>query len=500
MKLTAFVAGMAFPLALIADSKITTRYQMAGQSSESTAYSKGQRTRFEPSAGVILIQQCDTKRMIAIDSNSRTYTISPLDVPVPTAELASAAVEGKGDQILHKITLTGTGETRPAFGRTARRIKTVTLTEPGPQACERRRTKVETDGWYIDAEHTAACSLGGPEPPQGRSRCNDDVNTEVSGSAQLGMPIAYTMVMTETGEAGATSVTEVRMEVVQASFDPLDAALFDAPAGYTEAGGLSQFVRQAAGTAAPSVAPPRTPGVSRLGVAAPVIRTGANYSVDGFQQYLVSQIAQARHEAYPVGGEAATEHAGSAKRIQCDYVLATELVELKKSSSKFGGIMKAASMMNGGAPPSENYEARIEFRLTDAATGSPVAHGSVSGKTGGDFNVKSAMSLASTAMAFAPTGIMAKAFLGNPQLMNLLMQNPALNGVLGPALGGMGMGGGFGSLDPGAMVYMGMAQRMQAAMSAGSPGLPRAGPDESAAIRNALANVVKSVNGQIKKR
>jgi hypothetical protein len=505
MKFTAMVSGVALPLILTADSKVTTRYQMAGQSSESTAYNKGARTRFEPSAGVVLIQQCDTKRMIAVDTTSRTYSISPLDVPMPEAQPTAAPApvpEAKGDKVLHRITFTDTGETRIIFGRTARHIKTLTLTEPGPQACERKKMKIETDGWYIDGEHAGACSL--EEPARGRAGCNDDIKAEVSGSAKLGMPVAYTMVMTETGETGSTTTTEVQMEVLNAVFDPLDAALFEAPAGFTEAGGLKQLAQQAAGTAAPSIAAPRKPGVSRFGIAAPGIRSGNSFAVDGFRQHLVAQFAHAQHEAYPVDGNLALDRTEGAKSLECDYLLETDLVELKKSTSKFGGIMKAASMMNsmGAAAAGENYEAKVDFRLISLASGSQIASGSVTGKTGGDFSVKTAMSLASTAMAFAPTGMMAKAFMANPKLMSMMMQNPALNGLLGSGMGagGMGMGGGFGSLDPSAMAYMGMAKRMQSAMNSGGPGLPQAGPDESAAIKNALANLLKAVNAQVKKR
>jgi hypothetical protein len=104
--------------------------------------------------------------MIAVDPNSRTYSVSSLDVPAPeqASRSAAPATEAQGDKVLHKVTLTDTAETRTIFGRTARHIKTVTLTEPGPQACGRKKMKIDTDGWCIDGEQPSACSVGGPEP------------------------------------------------------------------------------------------------------------------------------------------------------------------------------------------------------------------------------------------------------------------------------------------------------------------------------------------------
>ena len=99
--------------------------------------------------------------------------------------------------------VTDTGEKKDMFGYKARHLKTVKTADG---------SKTETDGWYIDLKEAAAC---GQEDAAGANR---------------GFPLSYTM--TTTGENGKP--TTFTMSVTSLTAAPLDAALFEIPAGYAD--------------------------------------------------------------------------------------------------------------------------------------------------------------------------------------------------------------------------------------------------------------------------
>ncbi len=506
MKFTFALACLTVSTVLYADTKMTTRYTVAGQSNDQTILQKGNHSRFESGGGMIMIQQCDLKQMVVVNTQAKTYSKYPLGEPqvssqVPAAPAATPAAATKGS-VSYKISMQDTGETRTMFGKIARHIKTVILKEPGPVACDRKKERIETDGWYLEGLEQPGCTVAGADArPDAPSSCNDDVKTEISGSAKTGLPVAYSMTITAEPEAGgAPTTTEIQMEVRELSFETLDAALFEPPAGFTQAGDLKQFAQQMSGLHVPGALPPKAPGATRVGLAAIGNRTGRAFATDSFRQQAMSRLTEDKLEAYPVEGKLAIDRLSAARDLSCDLVLEVELAELKKASAgRFGGIARAASAISsmGSGPPKENWEVRLDYRLIAVANGSTVSSGSATGKTGGDLNLRSAMSIATTAMRFTPASMMFRAFSGNPALMNMMLQNPAFNGM-----GGLGAGSGmFGmSLDPSASAYMGMARRWQMAAGGGEAALPQATADESAAINNALAAALKTLSSQWKKR
>src|SRR5512147_1270007 len=67
-----------------ADSKIKTRKTMMGHAMESTVYVKGARQRTEDAGmmgmpGSTTIVQCDQKRIITVNTCTKTYMITPMD-------------------------------------------------------------------------------------------------------------------------------------------------------------------------------------------------------------------------------------------------------------------------------------------------------------------------------------------------------------------------------------------------------------------------------------
>ena len=130
-----------------------------------------------------------------------------------------------------------TGERKEMFGFTARHVKSTTVIQSSPDACNPVNQKMEIDGWYIDLNIGLTCQLDRPPmaPPSretSRPSCKDQTRFRREGSAKTGFPLIETSKMYGPSGQVMFSITK---EVIELSREPLDSALFDVPAGYTEA-------------------------------------------------------------------------------------------------------------------------------------------------------------------------------------------------------------------------------------------------------------------------
>ena len=147
----------------------------------------------------------------------------------------------KGGIATLTTTLTDTGEKKTILGHNARHIKTTLVREPSEDACDQKREKIETDGWYIDLKvESLASSLDNPAAAAKPTGCNDEVRHKQAGKGKLGYPVQYTL--TNYGQDGNV-VSSLSMEVVELSANPLEAALFEAPAGYAQAHDMEEMTR-----------------------------------------------------------------------------------------------------------------------------------------------------------------------------------------------------------------------------------------------------------------
>jgi hypothetical protein len=107
-------------------------------------------------------------------------------------------------------------------------------TESSPNACSQTKSKMQIDGWYIDAAFALDCDSGLSHrqytPPQSGG-CQDRYITKQVGAAKRGYPVWEKMTMFDPN--GAESFSTIN-EVVEFSQATLDASLFDVPAGYRE--------------------------------------------------------------------------------------------------------------------------------------------------------------------------------------------------------------------------------------------------------------------------
>ena len=405
----------AFAAESRADVKIKSRQTMQGQSYEGATYIKGKRQRTESMGGQsVTIQQCDLRRDIQIMPQMRAYTVTPYDAGAaaantPASSTGRAVERTQGGLVTSVITTKDTGERKQMFGYTARHLIITIETKSSPDSCNPADTKMETDGWYIDAAFQLECDAERASryySPRQAGGCRDRYETKQVGTAKRGFPLWEKMTMF--GTDGRESFSMVN-EVVELSQATLDASLFDAPADYREVKDFSAAAMTAAagsqGNAGDDPAPPaspvqaqqaaaevgaRRPGVVRLGLAG--VQTGAvgdNLSA--------AQLAAAVRDALADGLRGATvevvllESAAEAEARQkgCDFVVYAGVSHKKGGGGGFGGMfgkvataaagvgnIGAASGGGGGAATSnvkQKDELTLDIRLQAPGTAAPAA-------------------------------------------------------------------------------------------------------------------------------
>ena len=222
-----------------ADTKIKSRQTSGGQTYENTSYIKGKRQRSETNNGqMIVLQQCDLRRNIQIMPQANAYIIQPYDQPATTSAASSTVAQPgavkKGGLVTSIVTTRDTGERKQMFGYTARHIITTMVTDSSPDACSPIKSKMEIDGWYIDAAFALDCDVSQAYKsyrPQTAAGCQDRYETKQIGMAKKGFAVWEKTTMFNPD--GAESFSTVN-EVVEFSQATLDASLFDIPAGYRE--------------------------------------------------------------------------------------------------------------------------------------------------------------------------------------------------------------------------------------------------------------------------
>lgn len=392
------------------DLKITYRTNTAGQSAETTTMLKGARERSEMKMGygmdVINVTQCDLKRTIQISDKARKYVITPMETVDATSNTGTAPRElsgpaRRGGVVTYNTNAVDTGERKEMFGFQARHVKTSISIDSSPDACNPMKQRVETDGWYIDFSFGLNCELdrrpemAGPPP---RGGCRDTVRFNRQGVARTGYPLEETTTMY--GPDGRVVVT-ITKQVIELSREPLDAALFDIPAGYVEASSaqelfvmpsMAEMTAQASKGRPPveddesamsSSATIKAPGSLRIGVVQINNKTDRGVSSESLRARLVSEIQDGGIEAVPLNASSPREAEAEARAKQCDFILYTDLTGLKTSVAKsVGGFLgRAAGVGSGGIGKTE---ARVEFQLFTVGEGAPRLKSAATAKEEGD--------------------------------------------------------------------------------------------------------------------
>lgn len=237
------LTGSAF-----ADVKIKSKQTVSGRSYENTTYIKGKRSRAESMNGMMInITQCDLHRGIQISSASRTYMINEFTRTVQAGTTDSSgskndSVVTRGGKVTTTITTKDTGERKQMFGFTARHLIITMETVAAPDSCNPHNSKIQTEGWYIDAEFALDCDQNyqsfNNDPYNKKAGCQDKYEIRTIGTAKRGYPVYEKMTMFD--ESGKESMSMVN-EVVELSKATLEAGLFDAPADYRQVSDASQM-------------------------------------------------------------------------------------------------------------------------------------------------------------------------------------------------------------------------------------------------------------------
>ena len=388
--------------------KIKQTVNMNGQNITNTTYVRGQRKRTESggvmgmSNDVANIEQCDLKQTLQVNDKKKLYSVSPFAAGDSTATATrpspakpATAPAKRGGTVTYTNNITDTGERKPMFGLTARHLKTSTVVESSPDACNPLSMSIQADGWYIDLpEFSCPTNINGAQQqyqaPQGG--CQDRTLTKSTGAGKLGFPLTETRTMNMQGTS-FTSMTET-LEFSKAVLEP---SLFDIPAGYQAVANsqdlygtpdYSSMMNQQDDTSSSSAiasagraqsgrptAPPPFSG-TKIGVLVPNNR-GDSVSTAELQSALVRGLTGGNLMAVPVSSEA------EARAKNLDYVLATDITKLKQSTAgKIGGLFGKVA----GTPTSGAFDAQLEYRVTRLSDGKVTLKGNWSSKAKTEVN------------------------------------------------------------------------------------------------------------------
>ncbi len=362
-----------------ADVKIKSKSTQGSSISEQTTYIKGRRQRTEMANGMMIsVIQCDLQRSLQIMPQTKTYIVTEFNQPTRNAERATNQPRAKetatarGGVITTTITTKDTGERKKIFGYPARHLIMTMTTDSSPDACNKIKSKMEIDAWYIDFTFGLDCDMSNAYQgynPATQSGCQDRNEVKQVGPATKGYPVWTKTTMFD--ESGNPSFT-IEQEVIEISEATLDAALFDVPADYREVKSFSgasfsksnndianattrpadenSSVKDAASKQADNVTRevgPKKEGVVRLGLVA--VKTGsvgdglsATELAAAVQNAMAQNLKSPDIELVMIEAKLPSLIDAEAKQKECDFVIYTN-VEHKKGGSRFASFAPALS-------------------------------------------------------------------------------------------------------------------------------------------------------------
>ncbi|HLM23784.1 MAG TPA: hypothetical protein VK274_01950 [Pyrinomonadaceae bacterium] len=369
-----------------ADTKIKSRQTSGGQTYENTSYIKGKRQRSESNNGqMVVIQQCDLRRNIQIMTQAKVYMIQPYDEPATSASpntnttTTQPSAVKKGGVVTSTVITKDTGERKQMFGYTARHIITTMEMKSSPDACSTVDTKMQIDGWYIDAAFALDCDSSRAYTgykPKASGGCQDRYETKQIGTARKGYPVWEKMTMFGPNGAESFSTTNEVVEFSQATLDP---SLFDVPEGYRqvddfasafsaaygtpESGNTSANTSSSATTASPTTTPnnananqlgPKRAGVIRLGVTS--VKTGnvaegmnATELAAAVRNTLLQNLKSGNVEVVPIDATGGAAIQAEAQQKECDYVVYTDVSHKKGGGGGFGSVFGSTAAKIGSS-------------------------------------------------------------------------------------------------------------------------------------------------------
>jgi len=238
-----------------------------------------------------------------------------------------------------------------------------------------------------------------------------------------------------------------------------------------------------------STVAPKQDGIIRVGIVTPGNKSGKEMPDLRLLGSALSGFTKKPFEGIPVSGSTPAELDRDAASKACDYVLVSDVAEIKTSKpNRVGGMLKKVS---GETSPTEIHEVRIDYKLFAVGdTAKPRITSSAKASSGGGFGVGSALRIA--------------AFAG--QMYLTMGMGGGMFGMMGGGSPFGGMGGLGGGMMPGRM-NPGMGAAMSIMSSAGSVAMAGGMPESADAsaekavetVQDGLAKAGKQVADELKK-
>ncbi len=404
--------------------KVTSRYVADGVETLTSVYAGAKRQRVELPGGTTIVTQCDLSRTVQMNDRARAYAIVPFTAPPAAPATTDGPPPKPGAGVLVTTTGTDTGERREMFGQQARHLKLVTTTEPTPQACDKKKGRVETDGWFADIPELQECAgakaVRTAVEPAGA--CRDPRVEQRAGIAVDGFPLAYSVTAFD---GAGKELSKLVVEVTALTREDLAAPMFEPPAGFTALPDAESLIAAARRVELEELGTtPKLAGRIRIGVAPTADKSGKSAATDAVRSDLLENFSTKPFEAVPLSAGTPAEQEAEARKKECDYLVRPELGSLKTSApGKLGGLVRRAS---GGGAPTEIHEADVAMELVPVSATAPRPKKLTSSAKTGAFTWRRAVGLARFAgkIYFGMTGGM----------MTTLMSSSGVGG--GGPLGG----------------------------------------------------------------
>jgi hypothetical protein len=218
-------------------------------------YAQTGRTRVESSAfrqwpAMVIIQRCDLHVMYVLNPTKREYTESLLPSPELHSKASEDAEQKRADNqsnLSIETRTVDTGETKTAFGHTARHYITTTKQTSSPELGQQPSETV-VDAWYLDFPDVRTCQ---PVSLRSRGLIGDPTLLEkvrpelkYSGPEPQGLVLSekrtsHSVHVLPTGEKRDVDLSSSH-EIVEMSEVPIDSALFEVPPGFTKVEKITQ--------------------------------------------------------------------------------------------------------------------------------------------------------------------------------------------------------------------------------------------------------------------
>jgi hypothetical protein len=296
----------------------------------------------------------------------------------------------------------------------------VVTKEASATACNKKPEKIETDGWYVDFPEALSCT--GVRQTAARleidpkTNCRDEVHFVRAATPVVGYPVTYTM--TATGGTEKPAVTT--LETTSLKTLTIPPSSFELPDGYLEVKNTTQLMADHR----PGEIVAKKPGVIRVGVVVISNKTDQPFDAARMSEALGESLSTSDFDIVALSGGSPAAVTADAKTKECDFVLETNVTELKKPGKSVLGKISGTS--------SDQISAKVDYTLVSPGLTKAALTGS---ERSGTSTLQTAVGAAKrVAQIVAPLLLAQYSFIGTFSAMNGGASAAALGQTSDPVL------------------------------------------------------------------